>query len=411
MRLIRITTNYPTYLQQFYSKNPELIDKSYAIQYQQLVNDCFGWADFWNHAFNKLGYEVWEPVGNAEPMQKMWAKENNIIYHEDQWLYDITKAQVKHFKPDVLFMDDYSTYSKEFVADLRAENPSIKLVLGWCGAPYGDKSVFSSYDIVLSNIPLLVNTFRQDGHRSEYVKHAFESRILDKIDLTQSPSITCSFIGSIFTGNLGHNSRAIIVKELIKNIDLQLYCDVYKISQKQIYSLKLRGLIFDIIQQLSKFDNAKQLMVKIPKVTNYVNSNQRPSMPILLDELVIKNAKKPVFGLEMFQTLHNSKITFNNHIDISAQYASNMRLFEATGVGTCLLTDWKDNLPELFEPDREVVTYKSVEECIEKVKWLLDNPQEREAIALAGQARTLRDHTFDKRAIQLDEIIKKMLST
>jgi spore maturation protein CgeB len=86
-----------------------------------------------------------------------------------------------------------------------------------------------------------------------------------------------------------------------------------------------------------------------------------------------------------------------------------MRLFEATGVGTCLLTDWKDNLPKLFEPEKEVVTYKSVEECIEKVKWLLDHPQEREAIAKAGQARTLKDHTFAQRAIQLDEIIKRQL--
>ncbi|MFM6368666.1 MAG: glycosyltransferase, partial [Dolichospermum sp.] len=70
---------------------------------------------------------------------------------------------------------------------------------------------------------------------------------------------------------------------------------------------------------------------------------------------------------------------------------------------------WKDNLPELFEPEKEVVTYKSVEECIEKVKWLLDHPQEREAIAKAGQVRTLRDHTFDKRAIQLDQIIRQYL--
>jgi spore maturation protein CgeB len=87
-----------------------------------------------------------------------------------------------------------------------------------------------------------------------------------------------------------------------------------------------------------------------------------------------------------------------------------MRLFEATGVRTCLLTDWKENLSELFEIDREVVTDKSVNECIEKVEWLLENPQERELIAKAGQARILKDHTFAQRAVQLDEIIRKALS-
>jgi spore maturation protein CgeB len=87
-----------------------------------------------------------------------------------------------------------------------------------------------------------------------------------------------------------------------------------------------------------------------------------------------------------------------------------MRLFEATGVGTCLITDWKDNLHDLFEPDREVVTYRSPQECVEKVKWLLEHPQEREAIAQAGQARTLKDHTFDQRAIELDYIIRRELN-
>jgi spore maturation protein CgeB len=77
-------------------------------------------------------------------------------------------------------------------------------------------------------------------------------------------------------------------------------------------------------------------------------------------------------------------------------------------VGACLLTDWKNNLKELFVPEQEVVTYKSVDECVEKVKWLLGHPQERQMIARAGQARTLKDHTFTHRAVQLDKIIKSL---
>ncbi|MFO0210108.1 MAG: glycosyltransferase, partial [Pseudanabaena sp.] len=88
---------------------------------------------------------------------------------------------------------------------------------------------------------------------------------------------------------------------------------------------------------------------------------------------------------------------------------SNMRLFETTGVGSCLITDWKQNINDLFEPDREVVTYRSSSECIEKVKWLLSNPLEAEKIAKAGQHRTLKDHTFDIRSVQLDLIIQEAL--
>ena len=109
----------------------------------------------------------------------------------------------------------------------------------------------------------------------------------------------------------------------------------------------------------------------------------------------------------MFQKLHDSKVVLNIHGDNSPSSATNMRLFEATGVGTCLLTDWKENLHDLFEPEVEVVTYRTTEECIEKVNYLLENDTERKAIAAAGQRRTLKDHTVKQRVEQIDEIIRK----
>lgn len=83
-----------------------------------------------------------------------------------------------------------------------------------------------------------------------------------------------------------------------------------------------------------------------------------------------------------------------------------MRLFEATGVGTCLLTDAADNLAELFDPDREVVTFRDADECRERIRSLLVHDAEREAIARAGQARCLACHTFRHRAPQLDEWLR-----
>jgi spore maturation protein CgeB len=104
-------------------------------------------------------------------------------------------------------------------------------------------------------------------------------------------------------------------------------------------------------------------------------------------------------------------VTLNSHIDAAKNWASNMRLFEATGVGTCLLTDWKPNLCKYFDVDREVLTYKSIDEAREKYDWLMDHPREREMIAIAGQKRTLRDHNFQCRAHELDDIIRRGLKT
>ena len=88
-------------------------------------------------------------------------------------------------------------------------------------------------------------------------------------------------------------------------------------------------------------------------------------------------------------------------------YAGNVRLFEATGCGSMLLTDWKTNLHEIFEPGREVVAYHSPEECVELIDYYLNHDAEREAIARAGQQRTIRDHTFYHRMEELSSLVRQ----
>jgi spore maturation protein CgeB len=111
----------------------------------------------------------------------------------------------------------------------------------------------------------------------------------------------------------------------------------------------------------------------------------------------------------MYQLLFDSKITVNHHIEMAKSYANNLRLFEATGVGTLLVTDWKENLHELFEPGKEVVFYRTPDECAEAVQYYLEHDEEREAIARGGQKRTLRDHTYCQRMPELVDIVKKYL--
>ncbi|MGL5871921.1 MAG: CgeB family protein [Xenococcaceae cyanobacterium] len=379
------------------------------MQYQAMVEDCFGWADFWTRAFGKLGYEVWEPVSNARWMQKAWARENNISFREKNWLEDITIAQVKYFQPDLLFVDDYETFTCDLIRYLRQECPSIKLVLGWCGAPYINNSVFRAYDITLSNIRELVNKLQEQGHKAEYIKHAFEPLILEKINTQQEQTVDFSFLGSIFKTSSAHLQRELFIKKLVQKTNLQIWSDLSSSSANQIKILGLRQLTYDLIKLVSKLPFATSILSGIPKIHYYVDRKERPSLADHVDPEIVSATHPPLYGLSMFQQLHNSKVTFNNHINVSSKSASNMRLYEATGVGTCLLTDWKENLNEIFEPDREVVTYRCPEECIEKVRWLLEHPQERKAIAQAGQVRTLKDHTFDRRAIELDALIKQHL--
>jgi hypothetical protein len=117
----------------------------------------------------------------------------------------------------------------------------------------------------------------------------------------------------------------------------------------------------------------------------------------------------PLAGLDMYSFLESSTATFNMHIGRSSGEASNMRLFEATGVGACLLTDSCEDLPQLFEPDSEVLAYSTVDECIEKACWLLENPQKARQMGLRARAKTLAKHTFRHRAPEFNAILQDQL--
>ena len=111
----------------------------------------------------------------------------------------------------------------------------------------------------------------------------------------------------------------------------------------------------------------------------------------------------------MYQILQSSKMTLNHHISVAGSFANNFRLYEATGVGTLLITDLRENLREMFEPDREVVVYRNPEECAEVIRYYLDHDEAREAIACAGQQRTLREHNYYNRMRELVDIVRKYL--
>jgi len=108
------------------------------------------------------------------------------------------------------------------------------------------------------------------------------------------------------------------------------------------------------------------------------------------------------WGLDMLRLLAGARIAVNRHIDVAEDYANNMRLYEATGVGSLLLTDAKRNLGDLFEVGREVVAYRDEDELVAAVEHFLAREDERAAVAAAGQRRTLREHTY---AVRMQELV------
>jgi len=74
-----------------------------------------------------------------------------------------------------------------------------------------------------------------------------------------------------------------------------------------------------------------------------------------------------------------------------------LRDFEAPMSGAFYLLEYVDEIEEFFELDREIVCFSSRSELVEKARYYLAHPDEREAIRMAGHERALRDHTWQRR--------------
>jgi spore maturation protein CgeB len=78
-----------------------------------------------------------------------------------------------------------------------------------------------------------------------------------------------------------------------------------------------------------------------------------------------------------------------------------LRDFEAPMCRTCYLTGYTDEITEFYEPDREIVTYRSEPELVQKAKYYLAQPTAAEKIRQAGYVKAVKDHTWTRRFTQL----------
>jgi spore maturation protein CgeB len=96
-------------------------------------------------------------------------------------------------------------------------------------------------------------------------------------------------------------------------------------------------------------------------------------------------------------TCYNAcKINFNA-TSLQMGGAVNQRVFDVPACGAFLLTDHQEALDEAFDVGREVVAFEHPEEIPGLVRFYLDHPADRHAIAERGRARVLKEHTYQHR--------------
>ena len=92
-----------------------------------------------------------------------------------------------------------------------------------------------------------------------------------------------------------------------------------------------------------------------------------------------------------------SKIVLNIHHPQSVE-GLNARTFDIPACGAFEMTDYKKNVEKHFEIDKEIVTFKNINELKSKIDFYLKNDDLRKDMAEHGKQKVLNEHTWVHRA-------------
>jgi spore maturation protein CgeB len=404
-----------------YHQNSALSSQPYRDQLRTIFSYFFNYGDSLTDSLRSQGYEAEEVLYDVEPLQKKWAQENGFLYSENSWEIEILIRQIRSFKPEVLYLHNaYSQPLFHMIQQRKELFPFLQTLILFRGYPEIDRPLaefLSCADILLVGSPILERICKKHGLKPHRFSHYFDPRVLSNLTQNQT-TYPVTFLGtSGFGYGWNHQPRYRYLLELLKTTQIECWLEEkqnnvssWKEKVKCAGEILFRYAPETQLQRLAENCSVPSMIRKMAfnSLARKIEGSSCPKQP--LRTLFPQQCHGPLFGLSMYETLASSSLTFNKHTFAARGTVDNIRLFEATGVGTCLFTDTGSNLSELFEPDREVVTYSSVDECRERMHYLLRNKAAREQIAAQGQKRTLREHTATCRALQMHELIQKRIS-
>jgi spore maturation protein CgeB len=266
-------------------------------------------------------------------------------------VYELAAEQISKLRPDVVYNHDPALVDG---ARLKSTPGFTGKLVAQIASPYPDTIDWRPYDLVISSLPNFVERFRAQGVPAAYLPLYFAPQVQDEVP-PRPRDLPLTFVGSVTPVHAG---RRKFLERIADCLPLDLYGSLYGEPQGSVLAKAYRG---------------------------------------------------PAWGRDMYVTLARSQLTLNRHIDVAEGFANNLRLYEATGMGACLVTEQRENLPDLFELGREVLAYGSTEECIEMCRYYMSRPREAAAIGAAGQRRCLADHTVERHAEKLAAILGNRL--
>jgi len=369
LRVYKAVPTYSSYISSFYKAHPHLCKASFNEQLEALKQDCFQWILCWNKYNKDPNMFFFETVPNDYYLQKAWLKDGSA---EEDWEKTIVFEQIKAFKPHICILYSPEVYNTAFINRLKELDRSI-IIGGYDGMDRQNISLYEGYDFVITCSEYISKYYEGKGMDTFVMRFGFDPEILNKT-IRREKRYQTSFTGSVFPGV--HDDRFDLLSYLGRKTTITIGSD-YGYSPNGLLSRR-------VLRQIKSLP-----FIRIPDYLRLYRHNVGP-----------------LFGLEMFQFLRDSAVSLNMHGD-RIQFAANIRLFEATGIGSCLLTDWKENISELFEPEKEILTYHTKEEALDKVRFCIKKPSYSETIAKNGQRRTLTEYSYDRIVPEVIQFVKQ----
>uniref|UniRef100_UPI0040571DAD CgeB family protein n=1 Tax=Acetatifactor sp. TaxID=1872090 RepID=UPI0040571DAD len=103
---------------------------------------------------------------------------------------------------------------------------------------------------------------------------------------------------------------------------------------------------------------------------------------------------------EMPKVFHLSKINLNMTIK-PIQTGLPLRIFDILGCGGFLMTNYQEELPEMFEIGVDLEAYSSMEELVDKCAYYLEHEEERKQIAVNGYRKVKENYSYQKRILEM----------
>lgn len=348
MRVLVVDSYYPAFLRSHYRRSPALASETYERQWRALMDTFFGTSDAYSHNLRALGHDAHEVVANCEPLQAAWAREHGM--DEAAGADAILLAQAEALAADVVYIQHVHSATDESLAELRRQG---RLVVGQLATEPPPLERLRAFDLIVTALPSFVDRFRRRGIRTELLRLAFDDRVLARVGARDAAR------DAVFVGSLGRTQHR-----------------------------RANGIV------------ARAAWLTPIEFYGYGGRLWPPWSPVK------RRYRGEAWGIDMYRVLASARVVVNRHGAIAGGHAVNMRIYETTGVGSLLLTDNGDTLADVLEPGAEAVAYGSARDLARKLRHYLIHEEERAAIAAAGQARTLRDHTYAQRMRELAELLE-----